>query len=1054
MKENSDDDSIEEFIGEEEQKDEKSENIENDNIEINENIELEYEIKIPHFLISLSNSTINNERVFNKEILKSELIRENRLNSLYTTNNNTSFDPSFTYTIGRKESINSNNNENEDKKQLKIINEEDISLLSKENSPNISHKHLKVNFSFTDKNYIEKKNKTPTPGINIDNNILRSKSNNITNFAFKGRKKNPEIDGLEQIHLYKKLFNEEKYDELEKLIDNDLKDDNIIEIKFNFTFEKYLFGKNQCIYIIRCINNKNDNRTLSNSSEDNIMNDTQNQIKRRLEKFRKNYEILIEEKEIFNENITNLLKLAENENFKKLIKDCHKDILNLSKIHGKHHLKEIEDENSSQSSLSGYNSDLSKMSRIQEIRKNLMTKSPNSTIIFYIKLLPILWFIISIIFSVIYLFLFNKIKNEVVDAGNYSSNLFNAQIQLIQILITLIETYSLYYYKNDSSYLNTYYEGNSESEYFDIRKKEGLKMIDESVDLILYLIKESRHYFSGDTYSLWEKITVQFFVSTPFIYNESFSFIPMDVLIETKNLFMLKYFSLEFNEIINEDMELEILYSKFSAIEGGYGIVIPKIFSMNSEITYNFILFNNSRKHYFKYILVIYSLISFMMWFFYNYYLFIIILSMRDGLEKITKITQEKIDDCIKRIIIFQKFYKKKFEIYTQKKDIKSNIKTQFKLNLEKKQTQSDMFLTKKCSTFIFLNKKSDLNYNESLRPKNSFNNNSPNEYKSINNNKNVNNNINDNYNNPENIKNSMNKSYLDFSLNLSLKDFSEPKKTKKLNKFLKIFIYHSLIILFLVLFLTLIYYFAERFINDNTYLFWSRVYLIENFLYTSGSLLYMQCQLINCESTGEINRTDIINETLESVLFQTLPKFPKLSKFYYNEYLIDACAAMYGFDNDDYLICKNLTQYIQYSNNTQAIKKIILTNIELILYENEINKEKYEDYNSISLFGSNEFGNIMILYRKFYINCVNNLKNILEKSTSGKAEKENNNIIICCIIFVSIIGMNMIYIHFFFLKVLIQKFTVSRSFVMIIPSYYIMNTQDLDNWLEKADNQ
>ena len=419
---------------------------------------------------------------------------------------------------------------------------------------------------------------------------------------------------------------------MEKLIDNDLKDDNIIEIKFNFTFEKYLFGKNQCIYIIRCINNKNDNRTLSNSSEDNIMNDTQNQIKRRLEKFRKNYEILIEEKEIFNENITNLLKLAENENFKKLIKDCHKDILNLSKIHGKHHLKEIEDENSSQSSLSGYNSDLSKMSRIQEIRKNLMTKSPNSTIIFYIKLLPILWFIISIIFSVIYLFLFNKIKNEVVDAGNYSSNLFNAQIQLIQILITLIETYSLYYYKNDSSYLNTYYEGNSESEYFDIRKKEGLKMIDESVDLILYLIKESRHYFSGDTYSLWEKITVQFFVSTPFIYNESFSFIPMDVLIETKNLFMLKYFSLDINERIDEDMELEILYSKFSAIEGGYGIVIPKIFSMNSEITHNFILFNNSRKHYFKYILVIYSLISFMMWFFYYYYLFIIILSMRDGL--------------------------------------------------------------------------------------------------------------------------------------------------------------------------------------------------------------------------------------------------------------------------------------------------------------------------------------------------------------------------------------------------------------------------------------
>ena len=49
---------------------------------------------------------------------------------------------------------------------------------------------------------------------------------------------------------------------------------------------------------------------------------------------------------------------------------------------------------------------------------------------------------------------------------------------------------------------------------------------------------------------------------------------------------------------------------------------------------------------------------------------------------------------------------------------------------------------------------------------------------------------------------------------------------------------------------------------------------------------------------------------------------------------------------------------------------------------------------------------------------------------------------------------MVVICVQFFFVKSLSQKFTVSRSFVMIIPSYYIMNTQDLDNWLEKADNQ
>ena len=52
------------------------------------------------------------------------------------------------------------------------------------------------------------------------------------------------------------------------------------------------------------------------------------------------------------------------------------------KIHSKHHLKVTEVENSFQSSLSGYNSDLSKMRRIQEIRRNVMNKSSNSKIIF------------------------------------------------------------------------------------------------------------------------------------------------------------------------------------------------------------------------------------------------------------------------------------------------------------------------------------------------------------------------------------------------------------------------------------------------------------------------------------------------------------------------------------------------------------------------------------------------------------------------------------------------------------------------------------------------
>ena len=61
----------------------------------------------------------------------------------------------------------------------------------------------------------------------------------------------------EKLKLYRKLFINENFDELEKIIVNDMKDKETIVYKFNFTFKKYIYNKNQFAFIIRCIENKN-----------------------------------------------------------------------------------------------------------------------------------------------------------------------------------------------------------------------------------------------------------------------------------------------------------------------------------------------------------------------------------------------------------------------------------------------------------------------------------------------------------------------------------------------------------------------------------------------------------------------------------------------------------------------------------------------------------------------------------------------------------------------------------------------------------------------------
>jgi hypothetical protein len=303
------------------------------------------------------------------------------------------------------------------------------------------------------------------------------------------------------------------------------------------------------------------------------------------------------------------------------------------------------------------------------------------------------------------------------------------------------------------------------------------------------------------------------------------------------------------------------------------------------------------------------------------------------------------------------------------------------------------------------------------------------------------------------NSLNNANNNNLDVSVNMtSTNELFESKKIIKLKMTYNIFIYYSIILLVILSLLSLMYYFNLNFIVDNSYLLLSRVYLIETFFYTAGSILYMQCNLVYCNGTGEINRTDIINASLESVLFKTLPKFPKLYNFYYNEYLIDVCASIYGFNNNDYLNCLNNTYYIEYTNNTNSMKNIIVKLVDLLLDENNFSLERNKNFDSFSLLNADEFGSIMILFRKFYINCVNNLNNVLKKSTEGKADCEFIHITICIIILTILIGINYLYNNMIFITNLIHKYIISRSFVLIIPCYYIMKTQELDNWLEKID--
>ena len=74
-----------------------------------------------------------------------------------------------------------------------------------------------------------------------------------------------------------------------------------------------------------------------------------------------------------------------------------------SRIHGtKKHNSVLEDENSSQTLATSYNSDLSKINRIFEMKENVLRNTKRISNIYNLILIIILFVIISGIFSVIF----------------------------------------------------------------------------------------------------------------------------------------------------------------------------------------------------------------------------------------------------------------------------------------------------------------------------------------------------------------------------------------------------------------------------------------------------------------------------------------------------------------------------------------------------------------------------------------------------------------------------------------------------------------------------
>ena len=230
--------------------------------------------------------------------------------------------------------------------------------------------------------------------------------------------------------------------------------------------------------------------------------------KQKTESLRKIFSIFPEDREGIVDLYKEFLKLSnEDSYFKDILIKCKEEIIKNSVCHGNTKQETLmDDENSSQTSQSTYNEDLSKKNRIEEIRNNALKNVSNFYMLKYYTIILIIIISLSITFLIIILNLFDNLCNNLSEVTNINNKLYQTTNWITFLLSSLISLDTLYTIKNEEKYniqYNIYLD--SISDYVYTLKNLSLTWI-ERIGTNFSLVEKAIATFTEESRNLlWEK---------------------------------------------------------------------------------------------------------------------------------------------------------------------------------------------------------------------------------------------------------------------------------------------------------------------------------------------------------------------------------------------------------------------------------------------------------------------------------------------------------------------------------------------------------------------
>ena len=765
-----------------------------ENIEINENVELEYEIKLPQFLVDYAEKS-------QKEV------HENMVKLLSNNKNSV---------------IESDIQEEEyEEDELLIENEE------------------KSNFATT---IITP---TPTPG-GYTTPMSEEGEDSSQNMILK---KENEIEKQYNFYMtqYKTLFEEGKMNELEELIDNCNKNSKTIEYKFNFTFDKFKYGENKVSFVVRCIDNKNDYGKSEEESAADLDPKNAKYKKEKADAIKPLFELFEEErKEILDLPQIFLNLSIENKKFQKLLQQCKNDINILSKTHGQKKDEVLEDENSSQSSQTGFDSGLVKKNRIEEIRNNLMKNISNYYTLKYVKNVLLLIFIATVIYIILFISEIFNIHSDIRNSTKINMNLFQSTLWTTELVSIFISLREIYYKEKINPTLEivnyTYNDyltsGTNISLYYAKCVEISLALCDKLTTSLGYLEMDIPNYLNDEELDslYWNVFNISYFnesykIAPDIYYNETF---PLAISQVISNAFsFLK--STVFNSVSEDNNRYnpysddfdQYFYMTFLVIENGKKNVIPDQFNKILKIPEKLKKYNLSKMKNIDTIMAIFSVVIGILCILNYIIIYYTYSSMLDGMEKITKIKLEKIEEIIKRI-------------------------TNFGINLKKLREK-------------------ELKFDEGKD-----NNTNALEGDSLKSNKN------------DGINEERNKKKMDNLVNNNGFN-NDTQKYISLTALNYIFVYSLLTTVFVLIYLIPCYYYIQSKVKKSNELILAQNYIFEKLIIASSAIVEVKCFLSGCGVPDQLDTSQLADYNKIHDIIRGLNLFPKISEFYNDKFLLNA---------------------------------------------------------------------------------------------------------------------------------------------------------------------